>query len=298
MAEGSGILQQSLLADPAPRSFQGLFSTHVYCSEVQISSRGSNPYEQTQIGAHYYDEAGDARARADYYAAVQDTFAAAPAELFHNLSQLTRTTHKPPSDLPGDALFGRVDRRPDGALYYLYSGEGPKNEAQVSERNGRDLQNYNLEHVVPKSWFDAQLPMRDDLHHLFTEERKTNSDRGDLPLREVHGEVQELKYGKLQMSHGKAFEPNGGKGEAARAILYFVTRYPGLVGDQKGELTAADLPTLLEWHHAFPVTDFERHRNAQIQGEQGTRNPYIDFPELAEAADLRLGFGPISNPAP
>lgn len=277
--------------------FQGLFKGSAYTQRVHIGSRSPNPYEQTQIGQAYYDEAADARARADYYAAVKDRFEAEPADLFRTLSDLARKTHRPPDDLPGDALFSRVDRRPDGALYYLYSGEGPKNEEQASERNGRDLDNYNLEHVVPKAWYDAQLPMRDDMHHLFTEERKTNSDRGDLPLREVHGDVKELQYGKMQMSHGKAFEPKGGKGEAARAILFFVTRYPGLIGDQKGELTAADLPTLLEWHHSFPVTDFERHRNREIEAEQGTRNPYIDFPELADSADLRLGFGPIDNPA-
>ena len=266
---------------------------------MQISSRPSNSYYQTQIGADYYDEAGDAAERSQYYAPVADSFEKSDGrQLFHQLHDLLAATHKPPGQLPGEVLYAKVDRRPDGALYPLYGGEGPKNEEQVKERNTRDLEGYNLEHVVPKAWFDAQNPMRDDLHHLFTEQRKCNSDRGDLPLREVEGNIQELpSCGLIQTTHGKAFEPHAGKGEAARAILYFVTRHPGLVGDQKNELTAADLPKLREWNRAFPVTDYERHRNETIQDVQGNRNPYIDFPELADRVDLRLGFGPVDNPA-
>lgn len=267
-------------------------------NQVSSSKPPTSGYYQTKIGADYFAEEADARQRGDYYAPVSDRFETSDGgALFRDIHRLLAGSHRPPSELPGDTLFHKADRRPDGALYYLYSGEGPKEEEQAKERNPRDLPDYNLEHVVPKSWFDAQQPMRDDLHHLFTEQRKCNSDRGDLPLRKVSGDVKQLQYGKMQMSHGKAFEPNGGKGEAARAIMYFVTRYPGLVGDQKGELTAADLPTLREWNKQFPVTDFERHRNATIQAEQGTRNPYIDFPELADSVDLRLGFGPVDNPA-
>jgi hypothetical protein len=259
---------------------------------MQVGSSSSNSYQQTKIGAEYYDESGDAQQRSAYYAGLDDSFQqATPDELFEKLHKLLAGSHKPLSELPAEVLYAKVDRRPDGALYYLYSGQGPKEEEQVQERNGRDLQSFNLEHVVPKDWFDAQLPMRDDLHHLFTEQRQCNSDRGDLPLREVQGNVEELEFGRRQLTHGKAFEPNGGKGEAARAIMYFVTRYPGLVGDRKGELTAADLSTLLKWHKTYPVSDYERHRNEVIQAEQGTRNPFIDFPELADKVDLSLGFG-------
>ena len=266
---------------------------------IQQTRQTPSSYYQTKIGQDYYDEATDAQERQEYYAPVQDSFAKSDGpDLFQKLHKLLSETHRPTGQLPGDALYARVDRRPDGALYTLYGGDGPKDEDQVKERNTRDLEGYNLEHVVPKAWFDAQSPMRDDLHHLFTEERKCNSDRGDLPLREVEGNVQEhAQCGLIQTTHGKAFEPHAGKGEAARAIMFFVTRYPGLVGDEKNELTAADLPKLLEWHKTYQVTDYERHRNETIQDEQGNRNPYIDFPELAENVDLRLGFGPVNNPA-
>lgn len=258
-----------------------------------IQSHTTRGYYQTQIGQDYYDEVADAKDRDSYYAPVQDSFEkSGGSELFEKLNKLLASTHRPLQDLPGQVLYAKVDRRPDGALYPLYSGAGPKNEEEVKERNTRDLEGYNLEHVVPKSWFEAENPMRDDLHHLFTEDRKCNSDRGNLPLRTVQGNVEEYaQCGLKQTTHGKAFEPKAGKGEAARAILYFVTRHPGVVGDQKNEMTADDLPKLLEWHRQYPVTDYERHRNEVIQDEQGNRNPYIDFPELAEVVDFRLGFG-------
>ena len=261
---------------------------------TSISTRpATNSYYQTQIGQDYYDEVADAKDRQDYYAPIVDTFKSTDGRrLFNELHDLLSTTYRPLNELPGDVLYSKVDRRPDGALYTLYGGEGPKNEVQVKERNTRDLQGYNLEHVVPKAWFDAQKPMRDDLHHLFTEDRQVNSDRGDLPLRDARSSGG----GVIDTPHGKSFQPHAGKGEAARAILYFVTRHPGLVGDQKEELTAADLPTLLEWNRSNPVTDYERHRNESIQDEQGNRNPFIDFPELAERVDFRLGFGPVENP--
>jgi len=253
----------------------------------------SGGYYQTQIGADYYNEVEDAQDRQDYYAGVADRFESSDGdEIFQSLHRLLNATHRPPGELPGETLYSRVDRRPDGALYPLYGGEGPKNEEEVRERNTRDLEGYNLEHVVPKAWFDAKNPMRDDLHHLFTEERKCNSDRGDLPLREVEGNLKELpQCGLMQTTHGKAFEPLAGKGEAARAILYFVTRYPGEVGDRRGEMDRSDLPRLLEWHRQYPVSDYERHRNETIQDIQGNRNPFIDFPELAEKVDFRAGFG-------
>ena len=248
-------------------------------------------YGRTRIGADYYDEAGDAAERQAYYQPVADTFSKSSGrELFNNLHNLLAKTHRPAGDLPGPALYSIVDRRPDGALYTLYSGQGPKNEEQVKERNNRDLEGYNLEHVVPKSWFDSQLPMRDDLHHLFTESRQCNSDRGNLPFREVMGNAKKLPDCGSKVGED-AFEPGAGKGEIARAVLYFVTRHPGLVGDSPDEMNAADIPTLLKWHAQYPVTDYERHRNESIQDVQGNRNPYIDFPELVSRVDFQAGFG-------
>ena len=87
------------------------------------------------------------------------------------------------------------------------------------------------------------------------------------------------------------FEPKAGKGAVARATLYFLARYPGMIGDAARELLTERLSVLLEWHEAYGVDDYERHRNWLIHRAQGNRNPFIDFPERATKILLAQSFG-------
>ena len=77
----------------------------------------------------------------------------------------------------------------------------------------------------------------------------------------------------------------------ARATLYFLVRYPGHVNDSMSEMTRDRLDTLLAWHKAQKPGRYEKHRNAASQKAQGNRNPFIDFPALAEHIDFAKGFG-------
>lgn len=243
-----------------------------------------------EIGENYYDEEGDARDRDEFYAPIKDSFESANGdELFDDLNRLlTKNHHSLGYKEARRHLYGRIDRRPDGGLYYLYSGEGPKNEEEVKDPARHKLGNYNCEHVVPQSWFNKKSTPKSDLHHLFTEEVQCNGSRGNYPLEETEGEV--LPQCGI-VDHGESFEPNAGKGEVARATLYFITRYPGEVGNSNHESQAEDIQQLLKWHREYPVTDYERHRNDTIEEVQGNRNPYIDYPELAEKVDFNQGIG-------
>lgn len=239
----------------------------------------------------YYDEVADAADRDRYYAGVKDSFATASGtELYDSLHKLiSKGTRDLGYKGARQELYSKVDIRPDGNLYYIYSGEGPKNEGDVTSIAHKELENYNCEHVVPQSWFNESLPMKADLHHLFTEQVQCNGSRGNLEYEDLDdGQGQNITACGI-LNHGDSFEPGAGKGEVARATLYFVTRHPGYVGD-KNESQLADVETLLKWHKQYPVTDYERHRNETIQDVQGNRNPFIDFPELAEKVDFSAGF--------
>jgi endonuclease I len=144
---------------------------------------------------------------------------------------------------------------------------------------------FNCEHVVPQSWFDRDEPMRGDLHHLFTCESRCNSFRGNFPYIDFpdFGEAVRTDCGRRE---AQGFEPGTGKGPIARATLYFLLRYPGLVGDERGELPRERLELLLTWHEQDPVSDYERHRNFAIAEIQGNRNPLIDRPEWAREIDF------------
>ncbi len=77
-------------------------------------------------------------------------------------------------------------------------------------------------------------------------------------------------------------------GDIARILLYMVVRYSylslvELVSPQEPSLyQMGDLSTLLAWHLADPVDDFERNRNEIIEDYQHNRNPFIDYPEFVE----------------
>ncbi|MCA9778010.1 MAG: endonuclease, partial [Candidatus Eremiobacteraeota bacterium] len=158
---------------------------------IQTHRQAPMKFHGVGIGQDYYNEQADAAEREDYYAPIHDVLERGDGDdLYRSLNGLLRRTHQ--RDLgykqARKHLYKTVDRRPDGALYYLYSGEGPKNEEEVEGPNRRRLGGYNCEHVVPQSWFNKRHPMKSDLHHLFTEETRCNSSRANYNLAEVEGE--------------------------------------------------------------------------------------------------------------
>jgi endonuclease G, mitochondrial len=70
------------------------------------------------------------------------------------------------------------------------------------------------------------------------------------------------------------FEPENNKGIVARAVLYFLVRYPKSIK----VYTKDAIDMLLKWSAAQPVTLYEKHRNWEICLLLGNRNPFIDFP--------------------
>ena len=231
----------------------------------------------------YLDEEADREDAAGYYGDLEPSFDA--------LSALVESTHRErPRYSPAVELYPWVDLQPGGKLRSLYTGEEYEPEelieeaARIEERREQmmasgaqeeALEPYNCEHTVPQSWFDHDEPMRGDLHHLFTCERKCTSFRGNTPYTDFpdYLEVVREACGKSESS---GFEPWRGKGQAARATLYFTLRYPKL-----GKYSAETLELLLKWHESEPVGEYELHRNAAIFERQGNRNPLIDHPEWA-----------------
>jgi endonuclease G, mitochondrial len=268
----------------------------------------------------YYSQAEDESDRDAYYAGVD--LEAAPAALYAALHELLERTHaqRPPYK-PIKQVYPWVDLRPDRTLHSIYSDkpfdpetviredhraaearaarlreldaphDGPMPEQLDREFDELEaMAPYNCEHVVPQSWFAKQEPMRGDVHHLFTCESGCNSYRGNTPYFDFPDflEVVRTNCGKLEADR---FEPGAGKGPVARAVMYFLLRYPGLVDDRAGEFESERLGILLRWHIEEPPGEYERHRNAAIFAVQGNRNPLVDHPEKAARADFARGLG-------
>lgn len=268
----------------------------------------------------YYDKTGDARDKKSYYADMAPSLS--PTKLFRALSELVTRTHTTrPGYKPSKELYPWIDLRPNRKLRSIYSGKefDPEDfireDFRIEQERGSRLRElalressltpsqftreldlleaampYNCEHVVPQSWFGKQEPMRGDLHHLFACESGCNSFRGNTSYFDFQNfeEVTRNECGKREENK---FEPSGGKGAVARATFYFLLRYPGCIDATAEEYTGERIATLLRWHQAFPVDEYERHRNQAIFRRQGNRNPLIDHPEWAKRIKFESGLG-------
>jgi endonuclease I len=152
---------------------------------------------------------------------------------------------------------------------------------------------WNREHVWAKSHGNfsdySDLGAYSDAHNLKPCDATVNSARGYKDFDNggiAHDEATECNY------TSSTWEPrDDSKGDVARIIFYMHCRYSGDTGEPN--LNVVDfintfpnaqmgrLSTLLEWNEQDPVDAFERRRNDVIYGWQNNRNPFIDYPDLA-----------------
>lgn len=138
----------------------------------------------------------------------------------------------------------------------------------------------NTEHTWPQSRFGGvnRELQKADIHHLFPTDSQINAVRSSLRFGNVEDDIETLKCPGNRIGHqadgGIVFQPPARhRGNVARAILYFATRY-------KLRISPPEESALRQWHVDDPVDEAEYKRNSEIEHLQGNRNPYIDFPDL------------------
>ena len=182
---------------------------------------------------------------------------------------------------------------------YLISGSQSPNSSFSANKMQR-------EHSVPKSWWkynnDVEYtPAYTDLWNLYPSDGECNQAKSNYPFGEVA--VASFDNGCAKVgtpvtgqggSAAKVFEPaDEYKGDFARTIFYMATVYDELpwvtsytynMFQQNAWPTLKPwaYETLLAWHRADPVSQKEIDRNNAVESQQGNRNPFIDFPNLAE----------------
>lgn len=154
---------------------------------------------------------------------------------------------------------------------------------------------YNREHIIPQSLFGSNSPMVSDIHFVRPSDGKVNGQRGNLPFGMVRNANYTSQNGSKRGANGHSgyngtvFEPiDEFKGDVARMIFYFVTRYEDrmrnfsegnmLAKNTFPSLQAWQLQVLWDWHHQDPVSNAEIIRNNASYTYQGNRNPFIDNP--------------------
>ena len=161
-----------------------------------------------------------------------------------------------------------------------------------------------------------------DLHNLVAADHNTNSSgHSDYYYGNVINKTssncvyaysadgeREVSGWKERVGSRYVFEPTDEwKGNVARCLMYMATRYsnkdsrsqqePYLVLSEEETIPSQfqgegsfigehiNLSTILKWHEIDPVDKYEIHRNNLIYfNVQNNRNPYIDYPELAQRA--------------
>jgi endonuclease I len=167
---------------------------------------------------------------------------------------------------------------------------------------------YNREHLVPQAYFDhfQTNPMKNDPNFVIPTDGKVNNVRDNFPFGRVNVASYTSGNGSKLGSNlnsgysagytSTVFEPvNEFKGDIARCLLYFGTRYEDLMDDFYSGATVQSknmfdgttnnvfsptfLNILIAWHKIDPVSTKEINRNNAVYNFQSNRNPYIDHPE-------------------
>ncbi len=140
---------------------------------------------------------------------------------------------------------------------------------------------WNREHVWPNSKGDASGNGENDIMMLRPTSVSENSSRGNKA------------YGEGSVSYYNPNSESGGnydlRGDVSRVILYQYVRWsctntgskynPNGIFGTNGIIESIDI--LLKWMEEDPVDTWELGRNDSVQSITGTRNVFVDFPELA-----------------
>ena len=174
---------------------------------------------------------------------------------------------------------------------------------KIYRNNNKD---YNMEHIVPQSFFKSDKNLKLDMHNIILYPSKMNIHRSnykyisnnifykDSKLIDGNGNcidyLEPIKNNEycIKTNYKKYFVPcEKYRGQISRACMYVCNTYPKYkdVIFEK----VIDPYTILTWHHEYPVNDFEREKNSKIFEYQKNNNQYITNPDrLVEHMDYLI----------
>ncbi len=208
-----------------------------------------------------------------------------------------------------------------GMVWDMYSECGYEHNRRKCGSYSSECDCYNREHSIPKSWFGGSTSgIGCDIFHVVPTDGKVNGMRSAYVYGEVKGNPEYTSYSghkkgtgaaiinarkticaeagsTTPCSAGTVFEPvDQYKGDFARGYMGVMASWNKDMTKAEGSkffqssysastnygLTAYGVALLMKWHREDPVSQKEIDRNNGIQETQGNRNPFIDYPYLAE----------------
>ena len=218
--------------------------------------------------------------------------------------------------------YKKTDMRDNGKIWDMYSDCSWTVGSDQCGSYNNECDCYNREHSIPKSWFGGSKSGPGcDIFQVVPTDGYVNNKRSNYAFGEVSSASYTYDGAKLGSAKnititggntiagntgttisgsGTVFEPRDEyKGDFARG--YFGTMIKWANGDYSAfttgdgskifssnystgafGLTKYGVALLMKWHRQDPVSQKEIDRNNGIQQTQGNRNPFIDYPYLAE----------------
>ena len=218
--------------------------------------------------------------------------------------------------------YKTTDLRDNGKIWDMYSDCSWTAGSDQCGGYSNECDCYNREHSIPKSWFGgSESGPGCDIFQVVPTDGYVNNRRSNYAFGEVSSASYTYDGAKLGSAKsititggntiagntgasvscsGTVFEPRDEyKGDFARG--YFGTMIKWANGDYTAfttgdgskifstnystgafGLTKYGVALLMKWHRQDPVSQKEIDRNNGIQQTQGNRNPFIDYPYLAE----------------
>ena len=211
-------------------------------------------------------------------------------------------------------VFFYSDRNDEGYMMDMYCDDW----SYVSNP-GDVASGCNIEHSFAKSWWGGDKnDAYKDCYHLNPSNSTANSARSNYPLGVPETDIKtsgSLKVGKIHHPtlnvDFSVFEPKDEyKGDFARAYFYMATCYGhwsngeiddvlshyngwrvdnaqvgskyAMQNDNYLEFQPWEQEILIQWHRQDPVSEKEIKRMDAVSNFQHNRNPFIDYPYLAE----------------
>ena len=209
-------------------------------------------------------------------------------------------------DIIADPAVVREHTYADVFEMLLETDSNPNNSSQVwlmyveQPRSKLDIQTgssgvgkWNREHIYPQSRgaFNLDSSIPNDGITLWTTTDANDITAGGADGHHIRAEDGPENSSRNNRNYGVDYNgPTGNtgswKGDVARAIFYMAVRYNGLnvVNGNVSETPSGfigDLATLLNWNIIDRSDDFEMNHNNIVYNWQRNRNPFVDYPNLA-----------------
>ena len=217
--------------------------------------------------------------------------------------------------------YKTTDLRDNGKIWDMYSDCSWTAGSDQCGGYSNECDCYNREHSIPKSWFGgSESGPGCDIFQVVPTDGYVNNRRSNYAFGEVSSASYTYDGAKLGSAKnititggntiagntgasvscsGTVFEPRDEyKGDFARGYFGTMIKWAGdyqefTTGNgsmifsssySTGAfgLTKYGVALLMKWHRQDPVSQKEIDRNNGIQQTQGNRNPFIDYPYLAE----------------